>query len=550
MGSDKGADNESWLDPRPRASGHALAARPRAGAKRTLVLFDNSKMSAPYERGRPIRDGMHEVLQRLGSVTIEYSDLLMEPAADNAARVARWVAAGVDGVVFGYCDAGVTQPTLTHAAAAERAGIPTVVLCNDQVIDLAATCAGFLAPGLPLVCLNASRLAAPQELHDIAVAAAGAVQHALEADPQVLQAEALARFPFTASLARSGGGGAREAEAPRSELFADFARDNRMTDGLPVVTPTAPRVADMLKAADGHADGGERVLVPLLAPSGAPLTLRQAAICAVMAGCTPQRFPLVLAAIEAMTDPAYRLILANITTHPSGNLIVFSGPAARAAGISSGRGCMGPGNEANLTIGRAITLAFINAGRSIPGLSVLSPFGSPAQLALCFADTAGGPFESLATQLAGPGESVVWVHKVESPHCAADHISSKPEPLLDTIASVAVTLGGNSSYLPSDLLVVLNPEHAEVFARAGWKRGDVQQYLWQHARVPRADIIGRGVKAEHPAAWAGWDMLPVALSPERIWIIVAGAGGPQSMVTVPWGYAHAVWRRIPAARVT
>ena len=42
------------------------------------------------------------------------------------------------------------------------------------------------------------------------------------------------------------------------------------------------------------------------------------------------------------------------------------------------------------------------------------------------------------------------------------------------------------------------------------------------------------------------DMLPVALAPERIWIIVAGVGGPQSMVTVPWGYAHAVWRKIPA----
>lgn len=536
-----GAGNEAWLDPRPRAAGHALAARPKPGTKRNLVLFDNSKMSAPYERGRPIRDGMQEVLQRMGAVTIEYSDLLIEPLADNAARIARWVADGVDGVVFGYCDAGVTQPTLTHAAAAEKAGISTVVLCNDQVLELAAICAGFLAPGLPLVCLQTSRLASPQELHDVAVAAAGEVQRALEADTQVLQAEALARFPFTAGLARD-----RAGDEPRAEPFAAFALSNRMTDGLPVVTPTVERVEEMLRAAGAPGDAAGRVLVPRLAPSGAPLTLRQAAICAVMAGCTPQRFPLVLAAIEAMNDPAYQLVLANITTHPSGNLIIFSGPAARAAGVSSGRGCMGPGHEANLTIGRAISLAFINAGRSIPGLSVLSPFGSPAQLALCFADAEGGPFESLATRLAGPGESVVWVHKVESPHSAADHISSQPGPLLDTIASVATTLGGNSAYMPSDLLVVLNPEHADIFKRAGWTLGDVQQYLWQQARVPRARLAGRGVKAERPAEWDGWDMLPVALAPERIWIVVAGAGGPQSMVTVPWGYAHAVWRRIAA----
>ncbi len=531
-----------WLDPRPRAAGHALAVRPAGKAKRTLVLFDNSKMSPPYERWRPIRDGMHEALQHMGSVVIEYSDLLMEPPTEYAARIAGWLAAGVDGVVFGVCDAGVTQPTLAHAAAAEKAGIPTVVLCIDQVIDLAATCAAFLAPGLPLVCVKASRLASPREIHAIAVASAADVKSALEMDTALLKANALAQFPFTAGLARSTADG----DGSRTEPFAQFARANHMTDGLPVVTPTVRRVEEMLAVAGGDPKG---VLVKQLAPSGAPLTLRQAAICAVMAGCTPERFPLVLAALDAMTDPVYRLNLANITTHPSGNLLLFSGPVAKKAGISSGRGCMGPGHEANLTVGRAVSLAFLNAGRSIPGLSVLSPFGSPAQLSCCFADTEGGPFESLATLLAGPGESIVWVHKVESPHCAVDHISSAPEPLLETIASVAATLGGNSVYLPSDLLVVLNPEHADVFARAGWTRKDVQQFLWQHARVPRAKLVGRGVKPERPLEWDNWETLPVALSPERIWIAVAGAPGPQSMVTVPWGYAHAVWRRIGKAAV-
>ena len=118
-------DRESWLDPRPSAAGHALAPRPAGKARRTLVLFDNSKMSPPYERWRPIRDGMQQELERMGSVAIEYSDLLIEPLTEHAGRVARWVAAGVDGVVFGVCDAGVTQPTLTLAAAAEKAGIPT-----------------------------------------------------------------------------------------------------------------------------------------------------------------------------------------------------------------------------------------------------------------------------------------------------------------------------------------------------------------------------------------------------------------------------------------
>ena len=532
------AEAETWLDPRPVARGHGLAARPAGGMARTLVLFDNSKMSAPYERWRPIRDGLEESLATLGSVSIGYSDLLMEPQSAHAARIAEWVKAGVDGVVFGLCDAGVTQPTLSHAAAAEKAGIPTVVLCTDQVVDLAGTCASFLAPGLPIVCLNASRLASPQELREVGVGALADIRHALEAGSEELAAEARRAFPFADGLARKPG----EGDAPRSEPFAAFARDNRMTDGLPVVTPTPGRVEAMLDASGDRAD---RIIHPVLAPSGAPLTVRQAAIGAVMAGCTPARFPLVLAALDAMTDPLYKLNLANITTHPSANLLLFSGPAAKAAGISSGRGCMGPGHEANVTIARAVQLALLNASRAVPGISVLSPFGTPAQIACCFADTDAAPFESLAMHLAGEGESIVWVHKVESPHSVADHISSTPEHLLETVCSVAATLGGNAAYLPSDLLVAFNPEHAEIFRRAGWTRRDVQHYLWQHARVPRQKLLGRGVKPEWPAGWETWDAIPVALSPERVWLVVAGAGGPQSMVTVPWGYAHAVWRRIP-----
>lgn len=527
-----------WLDPRPRGAAHPLAARSARAKRRKLVLLDNGKLAPPYDRWLPIRDALLAELRRLGEVVLEHCDLLADPVATHAPRVERWRAAGVEGVVFGLCDAGVTQPTVMHAAAAERAGIPAAVVCTGQVIELAATAASFLVPGLPLVCLEVSRLDGAEELAAIVQRAGPDLAEALSANSETLQAKARARFPFVASLARS--------EAPAAQPFQEYAARNAMTDGLPVLTPSIARVRAMLDAAGRDADA---VLIEAVSPSGAPLTLGQAAICSVMAGCAPERFPLVVAALGAMAEPAYRLELGTITTHPSAHVLLFSGPAAQEAGLASGRGCLGPGHEANATIGRAVSLTLLNSSRAIPGRSALCLIGSPAQFGCCFADRSDGdsPFPPLASVLAGPGESIVWAQKTETPHNVMDHLSSTPESLLDSIAGVAATLGGNASYVPSDMLLILNPEHAEILLRAGWTRADAQRYLWERARNPRARLVGRGVKPDWPTAWQGWEHIPVAPAPENIWIAIAGAPGPQSMVTVAWGYSHAVWRRIPGA---
>lgn len=482
----------------------------------------------------PLVPPIQEALSQLGEVTREYSDVLTEPIANHASRVAAWRAAGVDGIFFGICDAGVTQPTLLLAAAAEAAGIPTVVLCTEQVMQLAAVSASFMLPGLPLVLLDASRIADAEQLRRSALAAAPDIIAGLTETPAVLREKVRARFSFIEGLAR-------ETDAQPVGDYSAYASQRRMSDGLPLVEPTRAKV-DALIAASGK-KAGDRLLASM-SPSGAPLTVEQAAICSVMAGCAPSRFALVLAALKAMSDPRYQLHLSSITTHPGTNLLLFSGPAAAAAGIASGRGCLGPGNEANLTIGRSVSLIMINVARAIPGLSTLSAFGSPAQLACCFADADNAALPPLHAELCGPSESLVWALKAESPHNCIDHQSTTPESLLSSIASVAATLGANNAYYPSDLLVMLNPEHAEIIARAGWGRKQAQQFLWETARNPRDQLLTRGVKPEWPEAWRSWSKVPVVPAADRICIVVAGGGGPQSMVAIPWGLGAASWTRI------
>src|SRR4051812_43235539 len=117
------------------------------------------------------------------------------------------------------------------------------------------------------------------------------------------------------------------------------------TDGLPVVPPTRSRVDAMLGDRDPQRSLGD---VP---PGMGEATLERVAVCAVLAGCRPAFFPVVLAAVEAALDPAFNLNGQAVTTQPAGQLVIVSGPVGEAIGVHSGMGVLGPGFRANLTIG-------------------------------------------------------------------------------------------------------------------------------------------------------------------------------------------------------
>ncbi|HEX6931862.1 MAG TPA: redoxin domain-containing protein, partial [Streptosporangiaceae bacterium] len=148
-------------------------------------------------------------------------------------------------------------------------------------------------------------------------------------------------------------------QAAADEMEEMFERG--WTDGLPVVPPTRQRVHAMLDGADGAVSIGE---VP---PSMGEATLERVAACAVLAGCRPAYFPVVVAAARAMLDPAFNLHGQAVTTQPAGQLVVVNGPVRRALGLNSGMGALGPGSRPNLTIGRAVRLLVTLLGGAMPG---------------------------------------------------------------------------------------------------------------------------------------------------------------------------------------
>ena len=262
------------------------------------------------------------------------------------------------------------------------------------------------------------------------------------------------------------------------------------TDGLPVVPPTDALVDAMLAAGPWPAD---EVLLHEPVRDRA-VTAEKAAINAVMAGCRPEYFPVVGAALAAIGDPAFMLHGPATSTGGAALMVIVNGPIAARLGLNGGANLFGPGFRANAAIGRTLRLVLLNCLDCRPGVLDKSTQGWPGKYSLCFAeDEAASPWEPLSVSRGVPaGRSAVTVYAAESGHNVLSHGTGDPERLLTCFADAMAGLGSMS---PGRSVIVFAPEHATHLQRAGWSRAHVQQWLYDHAWRPLADLK-RGGKVE------------------------------------------------------
>lgn len=549
---------EPILDPRGefRRQPAVLAARPSSLAGKTVLLFDNTQLTTQLPVYGAIFRWLEPCLrdEHGANCTHRSCNLLKEPRQGLAMLAEEISGSGVDGVVIALCNAGITQPTSLFAAELERRGVPCVQMCTEIGLPLAGITASSYVPGLPIVKMDratgdADGFGRAETLRIVPEVIVGltATRDRLLAEFSRRFASVGGRSPDGAlalpavSLDASRGAAPPTLEPSRTAIAAYEALcASDLCDGLPIIPPTAERVEAMLAQTDWHADD---ILIDELPPSGASLSVRTLAINAVMAGCRPEYMPVLVAAFQAIADPVYRAYQGAITTHPSGNAIVVSGPLAAQLGIHSGPGCLGPGFRANATIGRAVNLTIMNVARSIPGKSDMTIFGSPAEYTYCFAENdAANPWQPLHTELYGADVTSVTVHKCEGPHNVLDPRSG-PEDLLRTIAAVAATRGGNNAIHPAQLLVMITPSQARMLAAAGWSKADVKAFLFETARNPNEVIRGHE-RGTYPPYFQKLERVPVLRSSDDVILVVCGGDGTMSMVGVPWGLAKAVSRPV------
>ena len=220
---------------------------------------------------------------------------------------------------------------------------------------------------------------------------------------------------------------ARELEIGGLEDPIEALFDRGYSDGLPLVPPTPTRVVEMLDATARNPQD----LVANVPPYDGAATVEKVAINAVMAGCPPEVFPIVLAAVEAACDPAFALLGLLSTTHPAGPVIIVSGPLADEVGMNSAGNALGQGNRANATIGRALQLVVRNLGGGKPQEEDRAAHGQPGKLSSCFAERLhDSPWPGLAQDGGlAPNETGVTLFAGEAPRLVMDQLARTAEQL-------------------------------------------------------------------------------------------------------------------------
>ena len=329
----------------------------------------------------------------------------------------------------------------------------------------------------------------------------------------------------------------------------ELVRGRGWSDGLPVVPPTVRRVEQMLAYCDRPWDEP----IEKIAPRYGEATPLRLAANAVMAGCRPEYFPLLILATEALCEEPFNLYGIQATTHLCAPLVIVNGPVAKELDINAGHNAFGPGWRANATIGRAIRLALVNIGGAIPALGDMATFGAPSKFSYLAAENeAANPWEPLHVELGLPRDaSAVTVIGAECPHNVNDHESITAEGILTTIAGTLIAVGANDVYYQAQTLIVMAPEHAKTVADGGFSKAAAKRFLHEHAQLPMRRFSKENIERRLRVTWkdrlgaAGLDA-PVYMvqRPEDLLIAVIGGAGKHSAVIHTFGATRAVTRAL------
>jgi hypothetical protein len=327
---------------------------------------------------------------------------------------------------------------------------------------------------------------------------------------------------------------ARRIELGEIEDEIETAFDRGWTDGLPVVPPTPARVLRML-------DGTRRApseIVAVVPPDLVPVTVEKVAINAVMAGCKPEYLPVVLAAVQAACTDAFNMHGLLCTTYFSGPVIIVNGPIAVQLGMNSGVNCLGQGNRANATIGRALQLVVRNVGGGVPGGIDRATFGAPGKYTCCFAeDEAGSPWQALSVdQGFAAGTSTVSLFPGHGPSAIVDQISRTPESLARSLAAKLRATSHPKLVMAMGALLVVSPEHARVFAAAGWSKARLRAALDELLVIPADELVrgAGGIDEGMPAALAAHRQLPKFRPGDLAIVHAGGSAGMFSAIMEGW----------------
>ena len=211
-----------------------------------------------------------------------------------------------------------------------------------------------------------------------------------------------------------------------------------------IVPPTRERVERML-AGTSRARDEQVALIP---PNYGRGTVEKIAANAVMAGCRPDYFRVVLAVVEAACDPTFNLHGHSGTTNAASPLIVINAPIRTRLDVNCRAGVFGPGCRANAAMGRALRRIMINLGGTRPGETSMSTLGHPGRYSYGIGEYEEvSPWEPLHVEHGfSPDVSTVTLFAGESPVMINDHLSREASQLVASLGGSAAGLWNHKTF--------------------------------------------------------------------------------------------------------
>jgi hypothetical protein len=283
----------------------------------------------------------------------------------------------------------------------------------------------------------------------------------------------------------------------------DYYDEQLWTDGLPIVPPTVQRVNEFLR----FTDRSPTAVIGALLPDNREATVWNVAVNGVMAGCRPEYMPILLAIVEAVSDPRFRVQDAGSTPgwEP---VVILNGRIIGQLGFHAGPGLMRVGMKANTTVGRFLRLYL----RNVAGLRVTRGIGTDkGSIAQSFNVVMAEDEETIRRIGWSPfssdrgfrrDENVVTVQSVVYTTPA---IYSAGMQALEHAKHIADIFGEScarwaSLCLPeSHHLLLLGPGVADVIARDGWSKDRLRRFIIENAQMPAQRLTGDHyhIRAQH-----------------------------------------------------
>ena len=334
------------------------------------------------------------------------------------------------------------------------------------------------------------------------------------------------------------------------DAIQDYYEEQGWTDGLPVVPATEELVRNMLR----YYGEDPATSLGVVQPRNAQATLEKVAINAVMAGCKPEHFPVVVAAVKAALKSDFNIASVQATTGGAAPAVIVNGPVAQQLNINGDSGCFGPGYRANASIGRALRLFVRNVAGLVPGEMDKATLALPARYTFCFAENeARSPWAPRHVELGlDASASMVTLMGVRGMYTIMESTSSTGIEVLRTLVGSLKTIGISNYYQTgtgAQMALVLCPEHAAEIHACGLSKRDVREYVFQNARMPLSRLKGiahygnrnfpKWVDETDPDA-----MVPLVGSADDVLVVVAGGDGRHSAWLAGWGVTRMTTQEI------